>query len=391
MIKMSAKRSAKFLFLVSCLALLFACDKGASSGSEEETADTSASLADCGAEPIFTALPAAIEDVRGLVPLGNLNPPGHVFPTDHIYFYSKDSAQIDLYSPGDITITKVTATQYLSEELQRTDYDVTFQPCKQFKGYFYHIDTLAQSILGQITFSESNCSTYTTGGQTFKKCTEDVSIVVKAGEKIGTADIFDLGAYDSRITPLAYANASRITSSSDGFDGLHVVCPIDYFATSVKGELEAKFGSYDGARIRTASPVCGEVEQDEAGTAQGRWYYTGASGEVTEDPHLALVHDNIDPTVGVFSSGTSISNMYSSTFYFTPASSGMVNLDFNKVTGDGNIYCYDNLAEYVGGEPIAAVILVQMPTSTTLKIERQEAASCGAGPWSFNSPTSFER
>jgi hypothetical protein len=35
----------------------------------------------------FTASPLASSDIGTITPLGNLNPPGHTMPTDHIYFY----------------------------------------------------------------------------------------------------------------------------------------------------------------------------------------------------------------------------------------------------------------------------------------------------------------
>ena len=43
----------------------------------------------------FTTYPVDFERIRSITPLGNLNPPGHTFPTDHMYF------NIDpLYSDG---------------------------------------------------------------------------------------------------------------------------------------------------------------------------------------------------------------------------------------------------------------------------------------------------
>ena len=45
-----------------------------------------------------------------IFPLGNLNPPGHTYPSDHIYFYPKvpEFAEgFEIYVPGNMTITSI--------------------------------------------------------------------------------------------------------------------------------------------------------------------------------------------------------------------------------------------------------------------------------------------
>lgn len=63
--------------------------------------------------------------------------------------------------------------------------------------------------------------------------------------------------------------------------------------------------------------------------------------------------------------------------------------EFKGVTPDGGTYCYD--AYPVQFPPL--VVLVQMPTATTLRMERVSAASCEAArPWTFGpNATEFER
>lgn len=367
--------------------------------------DPLATLPDCGSDPLFAVSPIASSDFVGLVPLGNLNPPGHVFPTDHIYFYTRyntpdDSnsgrAEVPVLSPGDVRITSLTSNEHLSADPAYTDYNIFFSPCRQFKAYFYHVQSLSNAISSQAGAMDENCRTYTTGGETIRACSKDVSIDVGAGDAIGmvggaNAQALDFGAYDSRIDPLPFVDQARHDESSDGFDGLHIVCPVDYFSTDVRDALRARFGNYQGTIFRTAEPVCGEYEQDVAGTAQGNWYSTSEPETVTEDPNLALVHDNVDPAKGAFSIGTTVTSYYAGLRYFTPATSGLVNLDFDLVTADGNIHCYDNLTDS-GGNPVqSTILLVQMTGETTLVIEKQGAASCGAGPWEFSSPSEFER
>jgi hypothetical protein len=142
---------------------------------------------------------------------------------------------------------------------------------------------------------------------------------------------------------------------------------------------------------RLNTSVCGKILYDVAGSAQGLWYVPGTPQATVQDvsPHLALVRDNVQPSTGVFSVGTSMSasGLSGSQYYFQTTTSGHVNRQFDDVTADGTVYCYDSTQSWA-----TFIILVQMTSGTTLKIERQAAASCGAGPWSFTSSAStFER
>lgn len=359
-----------------------------------------ADLSPCEGSDVFTVPPIDLEDLAGLVPLGNLNPSGHVFPSDHIYFYIRrtdpndpgsDPAEVPVYAPGDVRVTMITASEHLSEETPYTDYRITFSPCREIQGYYGHVQSLEDSMTEELgLFDENECQMYSTGGDTYRSCTKSVDLDIIAGERIGTAgregqEALDFGTYDSRISPLDYANPDRYDSSNNGFDAFHVVCPIDDYEESVRETLEARFGSYDGTRLRSVVPVCGEVEQDEVGTAQGNWFVEDTTETYPEDPHLALVHDNIDPTTAVFSVGTSIEGLSSGQYSFEPADTGFINRDFDQVSFDGNIYCYEDLADGV-------IVLLQLTTDTSLRIERQSAASCGSGPWAFESSyKDFER
>lgn len=378
------KKCQVVAFLILCLGLMTAC-----SGNSGNSLNN---LPSCGSSnSLLSVSPMAANEYIALSPLGNLNPTGHVFPSDHAGIYGNRENGVAVYvpvkAPADMTITMVTSSERIGGVgAAFTDYRLTFSPCSDVQFYFGHMTDLSDTILAAIgTFSDDDCSDYTTGGTTYRTCSKSFTdLNVFAGDVLGHFGGIegnygmDFGAYDARIDPLAYANPDRIEAASNHFDQLHSVCVFDYFDDANKAVMETKFGNINGAP-RTIAPVCGEVEQDEPGTAQGKWY-NDAVPNGPEDPHLALVHDNVDPTIPVFSNGTTFIGISSTVQQFTPLSTGRVNRDFGDVTADGAAYCYES----VGGAS-DTIIILQLTDASTLKIEAQNGASCGAGPWNFTS------
>ncbi len=356
---------------------------------------TTLDLPSCGSKnEFFNTAPISLSQITTITPLGNLNPSGHTFPTDHNYFNiikvgGSLTAEVPLYSPSGATVTRIDFSEHLSESPPFTDYNIHLSSCKEVRIRFAHVSSLSEKLKTALTAPYNNCNEYTTGGNSYRYCSKNVDIAVEAGEQIGTAggreqSGLDVWAYDDRTSPLQYANPNRWYE-----DQKHIVCAIDYFTPEIKSAMQAKLGGWDGTK-RKIQPVCGEIEQDEAGTAQGVWFVEGTAQTYPEDPHLALVHDNIDPAKGVFSAGTSISGLPSGTYYFSPVGSGFVNRDFKDVIADGNFYCF----EAAGGKPYTqhVAIILQLTTPATLRIEKQNSNACGSGPWAFGpNYADFER
>ncbi len=346
-----------------------------------------------GKKEFFTVSHIPISELQNIVPLGNLNPSGHTFPTNHLYFHLKGfsggelASNAQVIAPGDIFITRIGSSEYTMRGRNIQDYKLDFTVCAEVRGYFIHLTSLSEKLLQNFE-QPDNCEEYDTGGIHYKNCEKDFyfsPIFLAGGEHIGTAGgSSDFGLADLRTQELAYANPKRWYE-----DPLHRVCPLDYFTANVGAQLKFLLGSGDAKR--TIEPICGEVAQDKAGTAQGVWFVKGTSNTYPEDQHISLVHDNINPLQGVFSVGTSMSKsgLSPGAYYFIPEGSGLVNRDFMDVKPDGNVYCYETEAKFGGKSSF--IILMQLATPTTLTVEKQDSYSCGSGQLSFKNPTEFER
>lgn len=349
----------------------------------------------CATGDLFTTSPmdiAKISPTLGINRLGNLNPPDHTFPTDHMYFYIQDSdaavSGVDntpLLAPGNIVVASIASST--NETSGKTDYGITYYPCNQVQGVFGHVATLGTKLSAAFDAVAGGCTTYNPGSGNYTRCERAVNVTLVAGEEMGsvggptTGSLgLDVGLYDARMTPLKFANAARMTAKANGFDAFHVACFIDYAAADLKTALQAKIYRAPGE-----DPTCGSFAQDVTATAQGKWYLSGTATPApsAEANHLTLAHDTYDLTRGVFSVGNA--TVGTGTYSFVPTHNGTVNRDFHEVTADGQVYCYDSLSQ------AGVIFLIQMPTATTLKIEKQTAADCSASPSLTAAATTFAR
>ncbi|MBL0171701.1 MAG: hypothetical protein IPP90_13440 [Gemmatimonadaceae bacterium] len=324
-------------------------------------------LAACSAGPFLTVPLVAASSIQVVAPLGNLNPPGHTFPTDHIYLYMA-VFPVAISAPGNLVITDVLVQHRTGGgQADLDDYAVTFFPCSDVMMQLAHVARLATQLSAKVGDLSGGCgSSYQLAGFTYQQCRKSVNVAMSTGEVMGTtAATLDVLARDRRIT-IAYVNASRLSDSVGAFGDKHVACPIDYFEASIADPLRAKLGI--GSALRTTPPVCGDVAQDVPNTAAGRWFRIG-SPTYPEEPHLALVHDNFNPALGVFSVGSSIPSLSARTYTFTPAATGRVNLDFRYVTTIGETECYVVSANQR--------VLLQLTSTTRLRIQGIGPGTCG--------------
>ena len=339
-------------------------------------------LADCDSMSIFTASPLDIDNIRGIVPLGNLNPPSHTFPTDHIYLYlpRKEGGEradvVTLYSPGDLTITRVNASEHVTAGF--TDYTITLQPCTEITVVLGHVSTLSEDLFGDTSvFGDWRLNNeYSTGGETYRQWGKEYNIEVSAGQILGTVGgnpnqwALDLGVYDQRITQENVANSQRWQKSWY----LQAADPLYYYEEGALLNQLLKLVERD--MVEGERPPYGSVLQDIPGTAQGCWFLSGVDKTYPEDPHLALVHSNFHPSYAALSVGNSVRNLSSDEHEFLPKETGRLNRDFQDITPDGQIYGF----QFNG---FAGIIIMQMPDAETLWLEALTGATTDPTSWSF--------
>lgn len=79
--------------------------------------------------------------IGGMIPLGNVSPPGHTSPVEHIYFSLNTDDKVPLYAPADGWITHIMANSKLNKigEYNFDSYVLTYTICNglvlDFAGY----------------------------------------------------------------------------------------------------------------------------------------------------------------------------------------------------------------------------------------------------------------
>lgn len=384
---------------------------GQSYSSEEDYFADVANLPSCGDKTqLFELSPLYLEDFTAITPLGLLSPTAHVFPSPHLYFnvrltnpsdYNSLPVDVETVAPADLTITTV---KFIEAKGKPTYNDgmVAFGICKEFKAYFDHLKSFAPKIKEAFDRAPvKRCDEYSltypepTGTIDFKLCEKTINVEIKKGEKVGTAGggegqkVFDFGSFDKRKTGKQFANPKRWLGREHF---IYIACSLDYYPPALKSQLKERLGGFgQKGEVRNAS--CGEVIQDIPGTAMGAWVPPGTDAISHEPPYLALVHDYIEPQYLVFSMGESGSKagLPIGKYTFLPRNDGLVNRHFKDITSDGKIYCFETEDLYQANTRQKINILITMPTSEKLRIQKLTNASCGSGPWQMTNYTEFER
>ena len=349
---------------------------------------------------LFTKAPLEMDKLVSIRPLGSLDSlGGHVFPVDRVYLITADqggiggSEEVDVFSPGDVRLTKVVYIEYREgATVVDKDYSLYFKPCREVEAAFYHMKSLSPILKAQLG-GEFELDREGKIGEHFQNRLEvKTNIDLKAGDFVGKAggtfreQAFDFRMVDERVSPIDYANSSRWDKSQQ-----YIACPFDYYAESLKRQFMELMSNEN--KQRDGSSVCGRIDQDIIGTAQGAWFTEKTKKTYPEDPHLSLVHDGIESSKPVFSVGISMekSGLTAGLYYFDTKKTGVINRDFNEVDMIGKIYCYQGL-KTEWGEKVGKVVMVELVDDNTLRMESRSVLSCVGIDWAFSDRmTVFER
>jgi hypothetical protein len=310
---------------IAVAGLSYACGgqgPGAVTGPSSSTSN--ATFAGSGVAPgtaVFSQSPIDISAISVIVPLGNLNPPDHTLPTNHIYFFHPTVADADVRAPAAGTVTTVQCG---------VDDQLVIAPSPGFEFYLAHVRLDAAIVQGAR---------------------------INAGQHLGVtasaAGAMDLGVINNAVT-LSFVRPERYIAGT-----IHGDSPLKYFADPVRGDLYAKVS-------RVGSDRDGQISFDVAGRLAGNWFTPDLQPSVTENfgngsKHLSFARDVKDPGLVRISIGGSLSI----TGAFFVQSGAMDPVDVSVSSG---IVRYQLLFSPQAQLP-AGFLVVQMVADDRVKVE----------------------
>jgi hypothetical protein len=217
--------------------------------------------------PTFTASPLGLDRLLNIIPLGNLNPPGHTFPTNHMYFNWRTVLDTTV-DPGLLPVVYAPTSGTIATIVRRngdTDGQIIFHANRQFYFYISHVVADASLVVGS---------------------------TVTAGQRLGTGSRHtvgvDLGVINFDRVPNFFLAPLRNT-----FESRYGDSPLRYYAEPLRTSLHALV-------LTSATDKNGAFALDQAGRLVGNWYIPGMAEDQTSEgrvtQHLAFAYDELDPT-----------------------------------------------------------------------------------------------
>jgi hypothetical protein len=367
--------------LLTALILLGGCNSSSSGSS-----------AACAPGPYFDHLPVNQEAIESMIVLGQFNPPGDVAPRPQTGVRFEPDAITPVYAVGSIRIVAVEQTTWLESPTREghTDYSLAFEveDCRRIRGIYGHIEVLSVDLDSALI--NPNCEVYSTESETVEACYTQVNITRHSGDILGEAiNSLDFDLYDTGHTNVFYS-PQRLHS---GFRT--AICPQPLFTPALETFLLDKVGR--GGVWRTAEPVCGTMEIDVPGTAQGLWVLDGhdvvLSGE-TYDLFFSLALDDLMPETYVVlvtaHESFSIEGQGSVVLPFAIQADGRVNRSFVDLPADNSIYCYSLATDTPMHHANADMsVFVALGTDGKVTLERRDHAFAES-PCTLQSPDDWQ-
>ena len=220
----------------------------------------------CEPGPYFTELPVDASAIASFVILGEFNPPGDIVPRPQTGLQLTSNALTPVRAVGEIEIVLVERSRWISSPVREghVDYSLSFEitGCPAIFGNYEHIAVLEPEFEAHL--AGARCEVYSTESETLEACGRRVRIPVSAGDRLGQAGGWgtglDFDLFDRRVN-FEYVAGHRYPRAR------WAVCPQDLFVPELRDFLLARTGR--NGVWRTAEPVCGTMEVDVPGTAQG--------------------------------------------------------------------------------------------------------------------------
>lgn len=353
--------------------------------------------------------------ISAMIPLGNVSPPGHTYPVDHIYFVVNTDDPVPLYAPADGWITHIMANsekKTTDSEYEFESFVVTYTICDGLVLDFAGYNDVVQPIKDELAKLTGQCKSgiVKTGHDAAaeQQCDyPDLKIPVTANELIGyTQRAFRADGYGYNIPFEIWAADYNQPARSDvdwsyynDNRYAHAICTFDLYSGVLKDAYDAKFGTWsdgvtkspdgkvtvgEGSFIpRTIEPLCGEIVQDIAGTLQGAWFsgkpdLNDKSGNVGNAGYgITIIHNNIDPGVGEVVIGGEFGTGLIGVIAFAPTHAGTVNREPSEVKADGQVYCYSSDVNGINvGPPIRGKVLIRLIDDHHMEAAYQDG-TCG--------------
>ena len=194
---------------------------------------------------LLTVSPIDTSQVFTASPLGSLAPPGHVLPTDHVYItfvdpwggnqLANDCSKRPIRAAGAGVVDFILATE------ARGDTKVDVQMTKTFHYYYDHVLLYPWVMLG----------THVAAGDTI-------------GTTTGFCPSFDLGVWNTDVTPPRYVNTARYAGQT-----LHVVSPYKYMSAELQRFYYSRVRLWEGIPFDKD----GRTDFGIAGTLAGDWFH----------------------------------------------------------------------------------------------------------------------
>ena len=219
----------------------------------------------------FTFAPFDTAQISAISPLGQLGPPGHVLPTDHMYIHfvnplgnpmGNDCSKRPVYAIGSGVVNFMI-------QGPEADWKLSVQMTKTFMYYFEHIYPMPGTVVGT---------------------------AITAGQQIGTTNGFcpsiDLGVIDLDVQLPGILTPERYGATA------HTGPPLKYFTEPLRSALYRRVMRAASDPIRD-----GKIDYGMRGRLVGDWFLSTlaktvqSTGPTGWSQSLAFVYDNVNPSI----------------------------------------------------------------------------------------------